>query len=330
MISRSAVACGALTFLGAVVCAGGIDGCSQRPRGNTDSAGPPGAAAAAATVIEACYGPGYGPAPAPQPAADAVPFAVRFNCLWPSRQRMEIAVSLESAGKRPDVEKLLHVLWEQLEAGMGKAFPEIVNLCVLPAGVTAWTDKPLGCISKGYEPEGPEAGEEEEEMRIDMPEEPATWAASLTKSYAKRFLGSRKPRVTFDEARGELKVVYSYVDGADQWAPRLSLADAALPLFALAWDFYPPKTALRSLVFEGVWKGKPVVRVSIPDLQTFLAMDPWPIRERLDEAQIPFDPGARRTPAQDAVVGAELAQALGKLPRAGVVLDPALANLAKP
>src|SRR4051794_5839958 len=113
MISRSAIVCAVLTILGAVV----FDG-AQNP--------------AAAAVIEPCSGPGYGPGPSPRPVADAAAFAVRFHCLWPSHQRMEVAVSLERAGKRADVEELLHVVWGSWRRPWARRFPRSSTSAFFP------------------------------------------------------------------------------------------------------------------------------------------------------------------------------------------------------
>jgi mono/diheme cytochrome c family protein len=266
-----------------------------------------------------CSSPGYGPGPEPRAEKGLPPFVTIFNCLWPSRARMETSVSLTRAAKRVEVEGLLRNLWAGLKSKMGKDFPETVKVCVLARGATV-ADAPLGCIKDGYEPEG-EPGEEEPDLRVDMPPEPAEVADALRVALGRRFEGALRPRVSSESARNELTVVYPYVEeGTDASGAEPSYVDVALPFFVAVWDFYPPKSDLSALSFQGVWNEKALLRVRIPDLATFLAMQPWAVRQRLEEAHIPLAPGARRTREQNAVLRKELEGALAKLPSGSVHL----------
>jgi len=100
--------------------------------------------------------------------------------------------------------------------------------------------------------------------------------------------------------------------------------DVALPFFAVAWEFYPPKTALSALTFQGVTNGKTLLRVHLRDLDAFLAMQPWAVRQRLGEAHVPYALGATRTDEQNALIRKELEAALAKLPQGSVVVEPSL------
>jgi hypothetical protein len=273
--------------------------------------------------IAPCSGPGYGPGPELHAPTGQPSFVVLFDCLWPSHARMEISVSLRRRSKRAQVEGLLHSLWKGLEGSMGTGFPETVKLCVFAPGASV-SDTPLGCLRKGYEPEG-EPGEEEADLRIDMPPEPEELAEWLGNAFSKGFTGTHRPRVTFNTPRRELAMVYPYLEGGtDRWAATPAYVDMALPFFAVAWQFYPPKTELSALDYQGVWKTKTLLRVRVADLQTFLAMDPWGVRQRLSEARISLQLDGQRTPEQSALVRRELEAALAKLPKGSVTLDPSL------
>jgi hypothetical protein len=276
-------------------------------------------------AIAPCSGPGYGPGPELRADAGAL-FITLFNCLWPSHQRMEMSVALTRRAKRKDVEGLLHGLWKDLEARMGKDFPETAKLCVFAPG-SGISDTPLGCIRKGYEPEG-EPGEEEADLRIDMRPEPAELAEELTHAFGKRFVGSHRPRATFDQARAEITMAYPYLDGGtDRWSAKPSYVDVVLPFFAVAWEFYPPKSEVSALTFVGASNGKTLLRVHLRDLKAFLAMDPWAVRQRLGEGHVPYSLGALgapRTPEQSATLRREFEAALAKLPAGSVALEPSL------
>jgi hypothetical protein len=280
----------------------------------------PGADVGTASVAP-CSSPGYGPGPELSADAGHPSFVVLFNCLWPSHQRMEISLALAVPAKRGEIERLLRGLWKNLQTSMGKDFPETVKLCVF-APHTTISDTPLGCIRKGYEPEG-EPGEEEADLRIDMRPEPADIADGVAKLLGKGFVGANRPRATFDAAKHELTVVYPYMDaGTDRWATKPSYVDVVIPLFVLAWDFYPPKSDLTALTFEGTWKGMSLLRVHLRGLDDFLAMRPWAVRQRLGEAHIPYALGAARTDEQNAAIRRELAAALASLPKGLVTIEP--------
>jgi hypothetical protein len=272
-----------------------------------------------------CSGPGYARGPDPQAGAEAPLFTVLFNCLWPSHERMEISVVLALPAKRAEVAALLHALWEGLETRMGKTFPATVKVCVLSPKATL-SSPPLGCLRKGYEPEGEEGeGAEEEELRIDMPPAPDELAASFRDGFGRVFTGPRRAEVKLDEVKGEYAMTYPYVDYVtNDWAARPSYVSVVLPFFLFAWNFYPPKTESKAMRFTGAWRDKTLLEVRLTDLKTFLAMDPWGGRERLAAAKIPLGVGAFRTAEQDARVHKELAAALSKLPPGSVVVDPSI------
>ena len=273
-----------------------------------------------AATVTACGGAGYGPGPQLQAGGRSPSFVVLFNCLWPSHQRLEISVALlQPHKKRAEVEALLRRTWDGLESEMGKGFPETVKLCVSAKGSTI-SDLPLGCLRKGYEPED-EPGEAEEDLRIDMPPEPDELARSLGNVFGP-FTGPRRPHLAFDLAKNEYNVVYPHADHVSgEWAPRPTAGSVLLAFFAVAWEFYPPKTATSVLRYEGVWRDKRLLRVHVPDLDAFLAMDPWSARQRLEAAMVPLALGAVRTSQQDAAVETELRRALDKLPAGSVVTD---------
>jgi mono/diheme cytochrome c family protein len=264
-----------------------------------------------------CASPGYGPGPEP-PFAGNIPFTVVFNCLWPSHARMEVSVALTRPAKRSEVELLLRELWTGLRAKMGKDFPETAKVCVLPKGATL-RDSPLGCIKDGYEPEG-EPGEEEADLTVDVAAEPSEIAQALGRAI--HAPPSRATaHVTYERARSEVLVTYAFSEGEGS-TPRFT--DVVLPLFVAAWDFYPPKTAVTTLAFQATARGRSLVRVRIAHLEAFLAMHPWALRQRLDDAHVPLELAAHRTAEQDASLRRELEAALARLPPGSVVLDPTL------
>jgi mono/diheme cytochrome c family protein len=270
-----------------------------------------------------CSSPGYGPGPEPRAEKGMPPFVTIFNCLWPSHARMETSVSLTRPAKRAEVAGLLRALWSGLKSKMGKDFPETAKVCVLARGATV-ADAPLGCIKDGYEPEG-EPGEEDADLRVDMPPEPVEVADALQAALGKRFKGTHRPRVAVEPSRSELTVLYPYVEeGADASGAQPSYVDVLLPFMIAAWDFYPPKSDASDLAFQGVWNDKTLLTARVPDVSTFLAMQPWAVRQRLEEAHIPLTPGARRSDEQNAVLRRELEGALARLPRGSVSLDSTL------
>jgi hypothetical protein len=76
-----------------------------------------------------------------------------------------------------------------------------------------------------------------------------------------------------------------------------------------------------------MWRGKPALTVRVADLDAFLSMDPWPIRERMTSAGIPTGPNDARTPEQNAALAKEYTTALARLPKGSVVVDAALQGL---
>jgi mono/diheme cytochrome c family protein len=258
-----------------------------------------------------CSSPGYGPGPELRAEAGP-PFVVIFNCLWPSHQRMEVSVAPTRVVKRAEVDSLLRSIWKGLVATMGRDFPETAKVCVFAPNGTI-SDEPLGCMRHGYEPEG-DSDDEEAEVRIDMRPEGAEVAATLERTLQ---VGERAATASVDLKRNYVKVIYPY-GGREAAAVRPSCVQTLLPLFVAAWSFYPPKSAMAALTFEGEWNGRVLLTVHIDDLATFLALDPWALRTRLDEAHVPWALGAERTEEQDALLCKELQGALTRLPDGSV------------
>src|SRR5207244_241048 len=143
----------------------------------------------------------------------------------------------------------------------------------------------------GEEPEE-EEGEEEEEVDNRAPLLPAEEIRRLTPLVAKGFPAKRRPRLSANLAKHELRVVFPYLArGSDRFADHVSYAEGATAFFTVAAYFYPVTTELVALDFIGQWKGKTVLHVHVADQRTFLSMDPWPMRERLLQAGISLDPG---------------------------------------
>ncbi len=274
----------------------------------------------------ACSEPGFGPGPELHPAAGLLAFDVTHDCMFPGRSRLEIGVNLRQTTRpvRAEVDTLLRNLFEQVRSATAASPPELTHLCAFAAGTVEWK-APYGCV----EFEADEGAQGELAVRVDLPFEPAAWAQSFAASHAGGFTGAWKPQVTFDEAKQGIEVVYPYIEkGQDRWTQHLTYREAAIHLFPILFDFYPPQTEVQALRFQGVWRGRPVLTVHIADMKAFLAMDPWPIRERMAASQIPLAPGAARTREQDAVLGQEYLDALAKLAAGSVVVDEAL--LARP
>lgn len=269
-----------------------------------------------------CSEPGFGPGPELHPAAGLLAFEVTHDCMFPGRSRLEIGVNLRRTTRpaRAEVDALLRNLFEQVRSATAASPAELTHLCAFAAGTVEWKD-PYGCVEFEAD-EGPQG---ELAVRVDLPFEPAAWAQSFATSHAGSFTGAWKPQVTLDEAKRGIEVVYPYVEkGQDRWAQHLTYREAAIQLFPILFDFYPPQTEVEAIHLKGVWRGRPVLTVHVADMKAFLAMDPWPIRERMAASQIPLAPGAARTPAQDAVLGQEYLDALAKLPDGSVVVDEAL------
>ena len=278
------------------------------------------AATAATAEVAPCSGPGYATGPALKPIHGQAPFTVTFNCLWPTKTRLEIALARTDTAPlaRNATASLLRAVWAQLHARLGKRFPRTVQLCLFRAGTKGWANDPLGCMKQGYEPEAEEGEEDEVELHVAGPVDSAQWVATLSKTYGRALPRAHRPRLAFDDTRRELEVTYPYTDAP---GAKVSFTDALVPFFAVAYRFYPPVTDLQALTFVGTWKGKPVVRVHVADEQTFLRMDPWPMRERFAQAKVPYEPGARRTPEQAAMIGRAYRAALARLPPGSVTID---------
>jgi hypothetical protein len=242
--------------------------------------------------------------------------------MFPTHQRLEIGLNLKGASRprRGELEILLRSLFDQVKTVEGNDIPEFVHICAYPAGTVVWKDA-YGCLEFDAD-EGPEG---ELDTHMNLPFDPAEWAQNLAVRHSQEFTGSRKVEITVNEANRELKVAYPYVEkGTDRWTEHLTYGDATIPFFPFAFDFYPPQTDLTALTFVGVWKGKPALTVRVPDLDTFLSMTPWPIRERMAIAGIPIGPNDPRTPEQNAALVEEYTAALAKLPKGNVVVDRSL------
>jgi hypothetical protein len=275
------------------------------------------AVAPAPPAAEPCSGPGYTRGPALTSLPGLPPFTVTFDCMWPTRTRLEIALARTDAAPagRAQIEAVLHGAWRELHARLGRAFPHTVQLCLFPAGARGWGPDALGCLKQGYEPDGEEGEEDEVEMHVSAPPDPAEVARTLARAYGRGLDAAHRPRFAVDEAHHELTVTWPYRTDP------LSFAEATVPLFAIAFRFYPVSTALHGLRFVGVARGRTVVDVHIPDEATFLRMNPWPMREALAHDRVPYEPASARTPQQsDALVTAYRA-ALARLPAGSVTLN---------
>ncbi len=98
----------------------------------------------------------------------------------------------------------------------------------------------------------------------------------------------------------------------------LTTGVAAVHVFPWLFDFYPPKTTAKAITVQAVRGGTVVLSVHVSDLDAFLAMEPWPIRERMAVAHVPLAPEAVRTPEQEAMLEKEYLAALARLPRGSV------------
>ncbi len=159
---------------------------------------------------------------------------------------------------------------------------------------------------------------------LQIPFEPAEWAATFAASHAAWFHDARRPEATFDATRPEIAIRVPLGEACTGRGSRhATLECAATQLFPWLFDFYPSRTDVQAFTLTGDWKGRPVVTLHVADLATFLSMDPWPIRERMAAAGIPIEPNAVRTPEQDIALGHAYAHALARLPPGSVVLDRA-------
>jgi hypothetical protein len=227
-----------------------------------------------------------------------LPFEIFESCEWPEHTRLAIGVRVPSSppAGRTQVRTLLEHLWAQARSGMGDHFPWRVQICVFdrPGG---WSPDFLGCLTRGTEP--PAEGEEIEDGGEEAPDlenharfSPAEEGQRVEALLAGGFPGARKPRVTVDEAQHRLTVTYPYLQpGTDLWQSHLTCAEVVAAFLQVAWTFYPATTDLTSLEFDGVSGDGLALRVELPDQVAFLAMDPWPLRERLgSRAPVDLEP----------------------------------------
>jgi hypothetical protein len=257
------------------------------------------------------------PGPRVRAVAGMPAFSVFADCRSKDGKSLGVAMALAD-GKLPmrtQLDTLLRALYAQVRSAMGRKLPPRVEVCVYPHGTAAWSAEFLACIRLGFEneeAEGNAPSDDDDEPQIEN-------HAPFTPAEEVRRMQSLFPRgrvqVSGDEQRHTLKVVYDFD------APP-AFVDAALAFFAVATRVYPATTSLVTLDFVGMRQGKVVLRVRVADERTFLAMGPWPMRERLSQAGIALDPKRARTPAQTKVLEAELRAAIEKLPKADVQLTP--------
>lgn len=247
-----------------------------------------------------CSEPGFARGPELHAIEGALPFEVTHDCMFPGQTRLEVAVNV-AANERPkrgQVDVLLRDLLEQVRRATAPALPELVHICAFPADTVDGTGR-YGCLELESD-EGPSG---ELSVQIDLPFEAAEWLPSFAASHS-------GGRVALDEANHEVVVTIALPPGE-----RVSRARAAVYAFPWIFDFYPPKTEARALTVRVARDGEAVLTVRVADRDAFLAMDPWPIRERMAAAHVPLDPGASRTPEQEAMLEQAYASALSKLPR---------------
>lgn len=250
-----------------------------------------------------CSEPGFSRGPEFHAVEGGLPFDVTHDCSFPGQTRLEVSVNLAQRERptRAQVDALLRGLLDQVRGATAPALPELVHICAFPAGTVDGTGR-YGCLELESD-EGPSG---ELSVQIDLPFEPSEWLPSL----AAKHPGGR---VALNESDGEVEVTVDLPDG------HLTTARAAVRAFPWFFDFYPPKTGVRAITFRGVRKGKELLTVRVADVDAFLAMNPWPIRERMAAAHVPLDPDASRTPEQAATLEKEYAAALAKLPRGSVI-----------
>jgi len=264
----------------------------------------------------ACTDPGFGPGPDLRPLDDGLAFEVTHNCMFPGNDQLEIVVRLTKSDvpKRAQVDGLLRGLLVQVQSGTAGRMPELTHINAFSADGKNHYGR--------LELDGDEGPQGEMEIYLDAPFDADEWSRAFAASHSAGFVGASKPEVSVDHEKQEITVTYPFIDpGSERWSERVTATRAYIEAFPWFFDFYPPRTDVQAMSFIGVRKGKPVFTVHIKDLQTFLAMDPWPIRERMAAAGIPIEPTVRRTPAQDAVLGSEYAHALARLPKGSVVID---------
>lgn len=260
--------------------------------------------APAATTVRPeprCSEPGFGRGPELHAIDGGLPFEVTNDCMFPGQTRLEVAVNVAS-GERPKrgrIDALLRDLLEQVRRATSPALPELVHISAFPAGTVDGTGR-YGCLELESD-EGPSG---ELSVQADLPFEAEEWLPSFAASHP-------GGRVALNETKGEVVVTVTPPSGE-----RLSRARAAVYAFPWIFDFYPPHTEARALTVRVTRDGDAVLTVKVADLDAFLAMDPWPIRERMAAAHVPLDPAAPRTPAQQAMLEQAYASALAKLPSA--------------
>lgn len=249
-----------------------------------------------------CSEPGFSRGPELRPIEGGLPFEVTHDCMFPGQTRLEVAVDVAQPERprRSEIDALLRALLEQVRHATSPTPPEVVHLCAFPSGTRDGTGR-YGCLELESD-EGPEG---ELSVQIDLPFEPSEWVPSFAASH-------RGGRVSVDEAKGAVAVTIELPDG-----PR-SAGRAAVHAFPWIFDFYPPKTEAKALTVRAVRKGEVVLVVHVADEDTFLTMNPWPIRERMAAAHVPLDPDAPRTPEQEAMLEKEYGAALAKLPRGSI------------
>ena len=255
-----------------------------------------------------CSEPGFGPGPELHVVDGGLPFDVTHDCMFPAHARLEITANLRQTDRprRAQVDALLRELLAQVKHAEGDGMPELTHICVFARGTTSG-EGAYGCLQLEAD-EGPQG---ELAVQVDLPFEAEEWARTFAEARTRNWTGSLRPTVRIDAVSGRIEVVYPF----DALGQTVTVAQAAVHLFPWLFDFYPPRTELQAITVVGVAKGKTVLEIRVADLTTFLAMDPWAIRERMAAAGIPIEPGAARSPAQEAVLEAEYVRALAKLPR---------------
>ncbi|HEX8789736.1 MAG TPA: cytochrome c [Polyangiaceae bacterium] len=249
-----------------------------------------------------CSEPGFSRGPELHAIDGGLPFEVTHDCMFPGRSRLEIAVNVaqRERPRRGQIDALLRALLEQVRRATSPSLPELVHVCAFPAGTVDGTGR-YGCLELESD-EGPSG---ELSVQIDLPFEASEWLPSFA-------TGHPDGRVALNEAKGEVVVTIELPE-----EPR-SAARAAVHAFPWIFDFYPPKTTTRALTVRAVHDGKAILAVHVADLDAFLAMNPWPIRERMAAAHVPLEPEAQRTPEQESMLEKEYGAALARLPRGSV------------
>ena len=256
----------------------------------------------------ACSDPGFGPGPELHTVDGGLPVEVTHNCMFPGNDRLEVMVQVHSPEppKRGQVDALLRGLLDQVRNGTGDRMPELTHINAYSADGKEHYGR--------LELDGDEGPQGELEIFLNVAFDADEWAKTFAAGHIAGSLGASKPVVSVDHTKREITVTYPF-------AERVTATRAYIDVFPWLFDFYPPRTDVQAIRFIGVTKGRQVFAVHIPDLRTFLSMNPWPIRERMAAAGIPIEASAPRTPAQDAVLAQEYARALAKLPKGSVVVE---------